>query len=36
MLPKGEQYADQGQDYYEKRYRQRVLPQLSQRPEKLA
>jgi len=35
MLTKGEQYTDQGQDYYEERYRQRVLRQLSQRAEKL-
>ena len=25
MLTKGEEYTDQGQDYYEERYRQRVL-----------
>ena len=24
MLTKGEEYTDQGQDYYEERYRQRV------------
>ncbi len=35
MLTKGEEYADQGQDYYEGRYRQRVLRQLSMRAEKL-
>jgi transposase len=35
MLTKGEEYVDQGQDYYEERYRQRVLRQLSQRAEKL-
>ena len=35
MLTKGEEYADQGQDYYEERYRQRVLRQLSMRAEKL-
>jgi transposase len=35
MLTKGEQYTDQGQDYYEERYRQRVLRQLSKRAEKL-
>ncbi len=35
MLTKGEEYTDQGQDYYEERYRQRVLRQLSQRAEKL-
>ena len=35
MLTKGEEYTDQGQDYYEERYRQRVLRQLAQRAEKL-
>jgi transposase len=35
MLTKGEQYTDQGQDYYEERYRERVLRQLSKRAEKL-
>ena len=25
MLTKGEEYTDQGQDYYEERYRERVL-----------
>ena len=35
MLTKGEEYTDQGQDYYEERYRQRVLRQLSLRAEKL-
>ena len=35
MLTKGEEYTDQGQDYYEERYRQRVLRQLSQRAERL-
>jgi hypothetical protein len=35
MLTKGEEYADQGQDYYEERYRERVLKQLSQRAEKM-
>jgi len=35
MLTKGEEYTDQGQDYYEERYRQRVLHHLSQRAEKL-
>jgi len=34
MLTKGEEYVDQGQDYYEERYRQRVLRQLSTRAEK--
>ena len=35
MLTKGEEYIDQGQDYYEERYRQRVLRQLALRAEKL-
>jgi transposase len=35
MLTKGEEYTDQGQEYYEERYRQRVLRQLSKRAEKL-
>jgi len=35
MLTKGEEYVDQGQDYYEERYRQRVLRQLALRAEKL-
>ncbi|MDE2627778.1 MAG: IS110 family transposase, partial [Burkholderiales bacterium] len=35
MLTKGEQYADQGHDYYEERYRERVLRALSQRAAKL-
>jgi transposase len=35
MLTKGEEYTDQGQDYYEERYRQRVLRQLAQRAQKL-
>ena len=35
MLTRGEEYADQGQDYYEERYRERVLRQLSQRAEKM-
>jgi transposase len=30
MLIKGEEYTDQGQAYYEERYRERVLRQLSQ------
>ena len=34
MLTKGEEYTDQGQGYYEERYRQRVLRQLVQRAEK--
>jgi transposase len=35
MLTKGEEYTDQGQDYYEERYRERVLHHLSQRAAKL-
>ena len=35
MLTKGEAYTDQGQDYYEERYRERVLRALSQRAAKL-
>jgi hypothetical protein len=34
-LTKGEEYTDQGQDYYEQRYRERVLRNLSQRAAKL-
>lgn len=35
MLTKGEEYTDQGQDYFEQRYRERVLRQLSIRAEKM-
>ena len=35
MLTKGEEYTDQGQEYFEERYRQRVLRQLTLRAEKL-
>ena len=35
MLTKGQAYTDQGQDYYEERYRERVLHQLAKRAEKL-
>jgi transposase len=35
MLTKGEEYTDQGQEYFEERYRERVLRQLSQRAEKM-
>lgn len=35
MLTKGEEYTDQGQDYYEELYRERVLKQLNKRAEKL-
>jgi len=34
-LTKGEEYTDQGQEYFEERYRQRVLHSLSVRAEKL-
>ena len=35
MLTKGEEYTDQGQDYHEERYRERVLRQMSQRAQKM-
>ena len=35
MLTKGQEYVDQGQDYFEERYRERVIRQLSQRASKL-
>ena len=35
MLTKGEEYTDQGQAYFEGRYRERVLMQLSQRASEL-
>jgi transposase len=35
MLTKGEEYTDQGQDYYEKQHRERVLRNLAQRAEKM-
>jgi transposase len=35
MLTKGQEYTDQGQEYYEERYRQRVLWQLAQRAGKM-
>lgn len=35
MLTKGEEYTDQGQDYYEERHRERVLRQLAQRAKKM-
>jgi hypothetical protein len=35
MLTKGQEYTDQGQEYYEERYRQRVLWQLARRAEKM-
>ena len=35
MLTKGEEYTDQGQDYYEEHYRERMVRQLALRAEKL-
>ena len=35
MLTSGEEYTDRGQDYYEERYRQRVLRNLARRAEKM-
>ncbi len=35
MLTKGEEYTDQGQDYFEERYRERVLHHLAKRAEKM-
>ena len=35
MLTKGQEYTAQGQDYYEERYRQRVLHNLSRRAQQL-
>ena len=35
LLTRGQEYTDQGQDYYEERYRERVLRALSQRAAKL-
>ena len=35
MLTKGEEYTDQGQEYYEERYRERVLHHLAQKAEKM-
>jgi transposase len=35
MLTKGEQYTDKGQQYYEQRYRERVLCYLTKRAEKM-
>ncbi|MBY0485553.1 hypothetical protein [Nitrosomonas sp.] len=35
MLTKGAEYTYQGQDYYEERYRQRVMHHLAKRAEKL-
>jgi len=35
LLTKGEEYTDQGQDYYEERYRERVLRHLALRAQKM-
>lgn len=35
MLTKGQEYTDQGQEYYEERYRQRVMHNLAQRAQKM-
>ena len=35
MLTKGEAYTDQGQDYYEQRYREHLVNQITKRAEKL-
>lgn len=35
MLTKGEEYTDAGQDYFEERYRERVLRNLTERAKKL-
>ena len=35
MLTKGEEYVDQGQEYYEAKYRERMLHHLTQRAAKL-
>ena len=35
MLTRGEEYTDQGQQYYEERYRQRVVRQLNRRANQL-
>ena len=35
MLTKGQEYTDQGQEYYEERYRQRVLHNLNRRAQQL-
>ena len=35
MLTKGQEYTDQGQDYYEKRYSQHVLHNLKRRAQQL-
>jgi hypothetical protein len=33
MLTKGEEYVDQGQTYYEEKYRERVIKNLTKRAE---
>jgi len=35
MLTKGEEYTDKGQEYFEERYRERVLRNLSQRAKQM-
>jgi hypothetical protein len=35
MLTKSQEYSDQGQDYYDERYRERVLRALTQRAAKM-
>jgi homoserine kinase len=35
MLTKGQEYTDQGQDYFEERYRQRVVANLHRRAQEL-
>jgi hypothetical protein len=35
MLTKGSEYVDRGQDYFEERYRQRVLHHLKRRAESM-
>ena len=35
MLTKGQEYVDQGQQYYEERYRERAVRQLERRANKL-
>ena len=35
ILTKGQEYTDQGQDYYEERYRQRVLHNVNRRAQQL-
>ena len=35
MLTKGQEYTDRGHDYYQERYRQRVLHNLNRRAQQL-